>query len=136
MSQTAVPLTAIDELEVRSASEVVATKRIVATDPYLSGHYPDQPIYPGVFVVESARQALDALVRENRGEEWTAKLASVSSLRLLAPLLPGHTLQLHITCTDLGDGQLEAAAKGTRDDGEPVAQVTLRVVPSEENPYA
>src|SRR5829696_3828374 len=111
MWQTATPLTAIDELEVRSATEAVATKRILATDPYLGGHYPELPIYPGVFVIESVRQATDALVRKSRGEAWTAKLASVASVRLLAPLLPGDTLQLHITCTDVGDGELTASAE-------------------------
>lgn len=116
----AVPLTAVDEVEVVSPHEVVATKRVVADDPYLPGHYPGNPIYPGVFVVESACQATAELVRRTRGGQ--VALAGVTSARFAAPLLPGDTLRVHAQLAE----DLTATVSCTQQGGDMVAQLRLR----------
>lgn len=120
----AVPLCAVDELVVLGDGELTATKRITAADPYLSGHYPGRPIYPGVFVIESVLQA----ARRYLGDPGLA-IASVESVRLRAPLLPGDVLRLSLVFNPLPDGQFRVRAGGTRADGSAAASVELCCVP-------
>jgi 3-hydroxyacyl-[acyl-carrier-protein] dehydratase len=130
MSRTATPLRAVDDVTVLSATEVVATKRVVADDPYLEGHFPGRPVYPGVFLVESVRQALDALLSHGAGEPRTATLTGITSLRLFTPLVPGDTLTAHVRCAHEPTGELVASAACTRGDGRRVAQLSVEVLPT------
>lgn len=126
------PLIAVDEVEVRSDHEVVAVKRVVASDPYLSGHYPGQPIYPGVFVVESARQAVAELIRRTRGDGYAVILLGLPAVRFTAPLLAGDSLRLHAQCGPDGDGTaFTATVSATGPGAQPVAQLRLRYAVAE-----
>ncbi len=117
----AAPLDAVDEVDVKSATEVRARKRIVATDPYLEGHYPGFPIYPGVFVAESASQAVEHLVRDVHGPEWVADLVEVRSARFTGALLPGDTLILNAAC----DPDWVTTVTCTNAAGDPIARLVL-----------
>ncbi|MEH1122994.1 3-hydroxyacyl-ACP dehydratase FabZ family protein [Micromonospora sp. CPCC 206061] len=84
-------LRAVDSLAVRDGgAAATAVKRIVADDPYLVGHFPGEPIYPGVFLVESARQAVAGLL----GGPVT--LVAVVEARFAAPLRPGDVALLDV----------------------------------------
>jgi 3-hydroxyacyl-[acyl-carrier-protein] dehydratase len=119
MPLSAMPLSAVDEVVVLSPTEVLATKRITAEDPYLDGHFPQQPIYPGVFVLETVRQAAAAVT-------GSARLTAITVLRLFQPLTPGDTLTAHVICTPGEDGGYRVSAVCTRDGGQ-VASVGLEV---------
>lgn len=158
MASTAIPLRAVDEVRTLSPTEVVVTKRIVADDPYLSGHYPGQPIYPGVFVVETARQALELLIAgassapRSRTELPSVALTGIPRLRLLGPLVPGDTLVAHVTMTrdgvatvhcrkerddtDSVDDEAPLVATGTLSFASPTVSVRPTAVPSTKLPTA
>jgi 3-hydroxyacyl-[acyl-carrier-protein] dehydratase len=116
----AVPLSAVDEVRVDASGALTAVKTIDAGDPYLSGHYPDGAIYPGVFVIESVLQATRRLLGIPE-----LVLAEVESVRFQAPLLPGDTLYLTLSFTTDRDDYV-VRAKGTRSDGTPAATITVR----------
>ncbi|MCW6009755.1 hypothetical protein K1W54_35230 [Micromonospora sp. CPCC 205371] len=80
-------LRAVDSVSVRDGG-ATAVKRIVADDPYLTGHFPGEPIYPGVFLVESARQAIAGMVG------GAVALEAVVEARFSAPLRPGDAVVL------------------------------------------
>jgi 3-hydroxyacyl-[acyl-carrier-protein] dehydratase len=126
----ATPLNAVDEAEVTPGVGVVARKFIRADDPYLSGHYPDFTIYPGVFAIESASQAVDRYVTRTHGPAYQARLVAVDTVRFSAPLRPGDTLWLHIDCASDGDVLL---ARVRCHDGadRPTARMALRFQLSE-----
>lgn len=118
----AVPLSAVDDLRVDEHGALTAEKTITTANPYLSGHYPGRPIYPGVFVLESVVQAARRLLGNPE-----LVLAEVESVRLRAPLLPGDTLRLDLSFTEVLDGY-RVRARGTRSDGAAAASLTLRCV--------
>jgi 3-hydroxyacyl-[acyl-carrier-protein] dehydratase len=113
-------LRAVDEARSVSDTVIEATKRIVANDQYLGGHYPGFPIYPGVFVLESVRQAVEAA----RGEG--VRLVEVDELRLVHPLLPGDTLCVSATCDPSG-GLLAIDARCEDGEGRPIARIRVRL---------
>ncbi|SBT41205.1 3-hydroxyacyl-ACP dehydratase FabZ family protein [Micromonospora narathiwatensis] len=124
----AAPLDAVDEVE-PGTDGVTATKRIVATDPYLEGHYPGFPIYPGVFTLESVFQAARRAVEAERGPDVGVSVAAVRSVRFKAPLLPGDVLTVSCRLSDDPDdpGRVRAVADCRRRDGAATAKVTLEL---------
>ncbi|RJO78947.1 hypothetical protein D5S18_03665 [Nocardia panacis] len=123
----AVPLSALDHFEsiseMASGVEIVAKKLIRADDPYLIGHYPDFPIYPGVFIIESVGQAVEALVRS---KQVSAELIAIGSVRFIAPVLPGDMLSIRCRCVYEPDVRLAVRADCQNDNDVKVAQMRLK----------
>lgn len=62
---------------------------IPASHPALDGHFPNNPIVPGVVILESVQQAIEA---------WQGKvrLESMHSVKFLNPLLPDHEYMIRL----------------------------------------
>ncbi len=56
------PFLLVDEvLEIDQGQRIVAVKHISANEPVLVGHFPGNPVYPGVYIVEGLAQAAGIL---------------------------------------------------------------------------
>lgn len=97
------------------------TYRVSATETVLRGHYPGLPIFPGVCLVQCADEAVRLSVPEESG---TPVLAEVESCRFLAPVFPGHTVDVHTTAEPV-EGGFRCRAVLSR-DGERVATLRTR----------
>jgi 3-hydroxyacyl-[acyl-carrier-protein] dehydratase len=58
--------------------------------PVFQGHYPDFPIFPGVYLIETALQTIERFAQA-KGVA-AIRLATLKSARLLAPVRPGDVL--------------------------------------------
>jgi 3-hydroxyacyl-[acyl-carrier-protein] dehydratase len=119
----ATPIDAVDDIVLDGAAGARATKLVRLEDPYLNGHYPGFPIYPGVFVVESVVQTHRGACLA-RGEADPGSPVAVSSLRLTAPLFPGDILHVRTTAKTADDGAIQVRGVCEK-DGRPAARVTL-----------
>ncbi len=123
----AAPLLAIDKIEVSGREglrTLSATKTIDAMAPFLSGHFPNFPIFPGVFIIEALRQAVAAALGEVDG--LIPEIRTLRSVRFMAPLLPGDFLRLDATLVPSSDGTTWAVdAHCSRSDGVPAARLKL-----------
>ncbi len=85
----------IEELE--PGKRAVGKKCVSYNEPYFSGHFPDEPVMPGVLIVEAMAQAgaVAILSRpENKGK--TAYFAGISSAKFKQKVLPGDVLTLEL----------------------------------------
>ena len=76
---------------------IVAVKNVSFNEPYVVGHVPEQPVMPGVLVVEALAQAAGVLVFESiPRDEWTfvLYLAGIEKTRFKRPVGPGDQLTL------------------------------------------
>ena len=83
----------IDELEV--GKRAVGTKCVTFNEPFFAGHFPEEPVMPGVLIVEALAQtgAVAILGKdENRGK--TAYFASINSAKFKRKVVPGDILTL------------------------------------------
>ena len=95
------PMLLIDKLinivPLKSATAIVNVKK---TSFFVQGHFPGQPVMPGVFIVEAFGQSAAALtaysVDPKEYENKLVYLMSVDKARFRNPVIPDCELQLHI----------------------------------------
>lgn len=134
----AAPLRAVDELEVTAQDGgllVRAAKSIVRGDPYLAAHFPRRTVFPGVFILECARQAIGAAIAAHWPGEL-AQLREVKSLRFTGAMHPGEQLQISAALRPTAPGIFRADCACQRDDGTEVAKLLLEFGPWPGGPAA
>ncbi len=95
------PMLLIDKLinivPLKSATAIV---NVLKTSFFVQGHFPGQPVMPGVFIVEAFGQSAAALtahsVDPKKFENKLVYLMSVEKARFRNPVIPDCELQLHI----------------------------------------
>ena len=95
------PMLLIDKLiniiSLKSATAIVNVKK---TSFFVQGHFPGQPVMPGVFIVEAFGQSAAALtavsVDPKEYENKLVYLMGVEKARFRNPVIPDCELQLHI----------------------------------------
>ena len=70
--------------------DIVESVRVPASHPSLPGHFPDRPIVPGVVLLDFIAAALE---RAGAG-----RIAQISAVKFIAPLLPDQDAELSIRC--------------------------------------
>jgi beta-hydroxyacyl-ACP dehydratase FabZ len=74
----------------------VGVKNVTFNEPFFQGHYPSQPIMPGVLVLEALAQLSGLLL--SRRLEHTGKVAfliAMDRVKIRRPVRPGDQLMLH-----------------------------------------
>lgn len=102
MKGYAAPLVALDHVVSMDETHITTRKAIAGNEPFFVGHYPHQPIYPGVFIVEAVYQAV-RYYGAAQGQQL--RLVEVRSTRFLAPLQPGDVLESNCRCVVQPDQQ-------------------------------
>lgn len=86
----------VTELDPEEIS-IVAQKKISKDEPYLDGHFPGNPIMPGVLVIEALAQTgliclFDLKLIDPSGEFF---FTGIEQVKFRRPVVPGDLLQLH-----------------------------------------
>ncbi|MDR2488384.1 MAG: 3-hydroxyacyl-ACP dehydratase FabZ [Desulfovibrio sp.] len=76
-----------------------AYKCVSVNEPFFHGHFPEQPVMPGVLIVEAMAQASALLVLSGEGGDMPASslflFAGIENARFRKPVIPGDRLDLH-----------------------------------------
>jgi 3-hydroxyacyl-[acyl-carrier-protein] dehydratase len=79
---------------------LTAIKNVSFNEPYFSGHFPDQPIMPGVLIIEALAQATGILAFKSEvGQPVTGQiymLVGVDKVRFKRTVEPGDQLKLYV----------------------------------------
>lgn len=77
-----------------------AIKNVTVNEPFFNGHFPNQPIMPGVLIIEALAQATGLLGFRTMGEEPQTDtlymLVAVDKARFKQPVVPGDQLELNV----------------------------------------
>ena len=116
------PEPAFDAVLERSDDGLVVSRAVRADAAWCAGHFPGDPILPGVLQIEAMAQAVVAWV----GEAGRVELIGLDRVRFRRPVRPGDELVVQVVqASERGPQRL---FKGTaRVDGQPSCQATLRV---------
>lgn len=92
------PFLLIDRvLEVVPDSHIVAIKNVTYNEEFFQGHFPQQPVMPGVLIIEAMAQAAGVLARVSEPtlvKDKTFYLVGVDGFKWKRQVVPGDTLQI------------------------------------------
>lgn len=87
----------IVELEV--PERIVGLKNVTFNEPFFQGHFPSEPVMPGVLIVEAMAQTAGVLAYKAMGEEARDKgvyLMALKEAKFRRPVVPGDQLVLEL----------------------------------------
>ena len=83
----------IEELE--PGKRAVGTKCVSYNEPYFAGHFPQEPVMPGVLIVEALAQVgAAAILSQPDFQGKTAYFAAINSAKFRQKVVPGDVLRL------------------------------------------
>lgn len=132
------PFLLIDRvLTYEPGQSLVGLKNVSFNEPYFPGHFPQQPIMPGVLILEAMTQAAGLLAfktdQEASGFRSLYYLVGVDNARFKRPVGPGDQLILEVVLdrAKRGVGKFSAQAKVA---GKLVASAEIMCAKQEINP--
>lgn len=107
-------------LECTPGIRVVAVKNVTVGDPHLQGHFPGNPVLPGVLLLEAMAQTAGLLLPEGS----SALLAQIKEARFRRPVVPGDRVRIEADRL-VGLGGLHRFAVKASVDGAPAAEAEI-----------
>jgi 3-hydroxyacyl-[acyl-carrier-protein] dehydratase len=109
------PFLLIDRAESYVPNEsIVGIKNVTFNEPFFDGHFPGNPVMPGVLIIEAIAQSGAVLMSKTLDVDPTNKtifFASVENARFRNPVRPGDTLRMHVNVVKHRGGLFKFAGK-------------------------
>ena len=88
------PMLLVDKVIEMKAESIVAIKNITSNEPFFQGHFPSEPVMPGVLIVEAMAQAGGILVINNLqdGADYSTYFVKIDNVKFKQKVVPGDTL--------------------------------------------
>ena len=94
------PFLLIDRIiDIAPGESITALKNVTYNEPFFEGHFPDNPIMPGVLIVEAMAQACGVLIfrsLSNSSKNGLFYLAGVDKARFRKAVIPGDQIFLEV----------------------------------------
>lgn len=92
------PFLFVDGVVEMDETSIMAYKNIASSELYFQGHFPGNPVLPGVLMIEACAQAgAIVLLSQEAFKGKTAYLVGVDSVRFKKMAVPGDRLDMHVT---------------------------------------
>lgn len=122
------PFLMIDRVsDVEPGVSAIGLKNVTINENFFQGHFPSNPVMPGVLLIESMAQTAAVLVVETLGPESAGKLVylmSVEGAKFRRPVGPGDQVRFHVS-KERNRGNVWKFDCIARVDGAVVAEAVL-----------
>lgn len=88
------PFLLIDKIIELDENEVVGVKNVTINEPFFQGHFPGNPVMPGVLQIEAMAQAGGVLALHNveNPELWSTYFMKIDAVKFKRKVIPGDTV--------------------------------------------
>ena len=110
------PFLFVDKIVAVDKQMAIGIKNVSMTDPYLVGHFPGDPVFPGVLLVEASAQVGGVMIAEH--EEYSSKgyIAQLNNFKFIDFILPGDTITIHSKLLNLFGKFVKVSVEAKVDD--------------------
>lgn len=112
------PFLLVDRItELGLGKRVVGFKNVTANEPFFQGHFPGNPIMPGVLIVEAMAQVGGVLARlsihdgQEKGGDDPVYFVSIDKVKFRKPVVPGDRIRLEVEPLRTGSRVWKMAGK-------------------------
>lgn len=92
------PFLMVDRIvEIDPGKRAIGIKNVTINEPFFVGHFPGNPIMPGVLIVEAMAQVAGILAFKSGVQGDSVYFMSIEKAKFRKPVLPGDQLKLDIT---------------------------------------
>jgi 3-hydroxyacyl-[acyl-carrier-protein] dehydratase len=122
------PFLLVDKvIDIRSGESAVGIKNVSINENYFQGHFPTQPVMPGVLIIEAMAQTAAVLVVYTLGAAFEGKLVyfmTVDNCRFRRPVFPGDQMHVHVA-KERHRGMVWRFRSEAKVDGQVVAEAVF-----------
>lgn len=93
------PMLLVDKIIEKGENYIVGVKNITANEPFFPGHFPQEPVLPGVLQIEAMAQTGGLLVLStvDDPERYSTYFMKIDNVKFRQKVVPGDTLIFHIS---------------------------------------
>ena len=88
------PMQLVDKVIEIGSDYIVGVKNVTSNEPFFQGHFPQEPVMPGVLQIEAMAQCGGLLVLNQleEPERWSTYFVKIDDVKFRQKVVPGDTL--------------------------------------------
>ena len=92
------PMQLVDKVIALGPSSIVGVKNVTSNEPFFQGHFPQEPVMPGVLMIEAMAQCGGLLVLNTveEPERWSTYFLKIDDVKFRQKVVPGDTLLFRV----------------------------------------
>ena len=101
------PFLLVDKIIEKGEKHIVGIKNVTTNEPFFQGHFPQEPVMPGVLLIEAMAQTGGLLVlgTVDEPERYSTYFMKIDNVKFRQKVVPGDTLIFHVSfMTELSRG--------------------------------
>ncbi len=93
------PFLLVDKIIEKGESYIVGVKNVTGNEPFFQGHFPQEPVMPGVLHIEAMAQTGGLLVLSSvdEPEKYSTYFMKIDNVKFRSKVVPGDTLIFHVS---------------------------------------
>ena len=92
------PMQLVDKITAIGPTSIVGVKNVTSNEPFFQGHFPQEPVMPGVLQIEAMAQCGGLLVlnQVEEPERWSTYFLNIDNVKFRQKVVPGDTLLFRV----------------------------------------